>query len=116
MIFNIGFVLDRVNYPSGSTLLRTDIGEGAAALQCTTNRAGCCRSSDGERAGEFYFPDGTLVPTLGVYPSIRTYYRDRDYGLIRLNRRDIGMETGQFCCEIPDASGTKVNLSINIGT
>ena len=96
-------------------MLRTDIGDGVDALQCTTDRAGCCRGSDGERAGEFYFPDGTQVPILGDNPSIRTYYRTRDHGLIRLNRRDNGMETGQFRCEIPDASGTTVNLFIIIG-
>ena len=101
-----------MTYPSGSTVLRSDIGEGATGLQCTTNRAGCCSTV---RAGEFYFPDGTLVPTLGPTPSIRTYYRDRDRGLIRLNRRNNGMETGQFRCEIPDANGTTVNLFINIG-
>ena len=116
MIFNIGFVLHGVTYPSGSTVLRTDIGEGADdALQCTTDRAGCCRGMDGEKAGEFYFPDGTQVPILGADPSIRTYYRDRASGFIRLNRRNNGMETGEFRCEIPDASGTTVNLFINIG-
>ena len=96
-------------------MLRTDIGEGAAALQYTTDRAGCCRGSDGERAGKLYFPNGTQVPLLGADPSIRTYYRDRGSRFIRLNRRDNGMETGEFHCEIPDASGTTVNLFINIG-
>ena len=101
-----------MTYPNGSTVLRTDIGEGAAALHCTTDRAGCCSTV---RAGQFYFPDGTMVPVLGADPSIRTYYRSRDSGFISLNRRDNGMETGQFRCEIPDASGTTVNLFINIG-
>ena len=93
-------------------MLRTDIGEEDAALQCTTDRAGCCAS---ERAGQFYFPDGATVPILGSYPSIRTYYRNRGTGFIRLNRRSVAAETGQFRCEIPDASGTLVNLFINIG-
>ena len=101
-----------MDYPSGSIVLKSDIGEEAAALQCTTDRAVCCKT---ERAGEFYFPDGTQVPTLGTNASIRTYYRNRDSGFIRLNRRNNGMETGQFRCEIPDASGTTLNLFINIG-
>ena len=96
-------------------MLRTDIGNGVDALLCTTDRAGCCRPSDGQRAGEFYFPDGTLVPILGADPSIRTYYRSRGSRFVSLNRINNGMETGQFCCEIPDASGTTVNLFINIG-
>ena len=105
-----------MTYPNGSTVLRTDIGEEAAALQCTTDRADCCRNV---RTGEFYFPDGTQVPTLGPDPSIRTYYRTRGSMMIGLNRRSNirTQPTGQFRCEIPDASGTTltVNLFINIG-
>ena len=94
-------------------MLRTDIGENDTALQCTTDRVGCCSAV---RAGQFYFPDGTQVPFLGPDPSVRTYYRNRGTGFIRLNRRPNGDETGQFRCEIPDPSGTLVNLFINVGT
>ena len=113
----LGFVLNGEIYPNGSTVLRTDIGEGVAALNCTTDRAGCCRALDGAAAGEFYFPNGTKVPILGNVPSSHTYYRNRGTGFIRLNRRPNGTLTGQFRCEIPDASGTLVNLFefINIG-
>ena len=111
----LGFVLNGVNYTNGSTVLRTDIGEGEAALRCTTDRVGCC-TGDG-KAGEFYFPNGTLVPILGAdpIPHSRTYYRNRGTGFIRLNRRQISTETGQFRCEIPDAIRTNVTLFINIG-
>ena len=110
-----GFVLNGVTYTNGSTVLMTDIGEGDAALQCTTDRADCCRDSDGTAAGHFYFPNGEQVPILGNDASIRTYYRNRGLGFIRLNRRSVATETGRFRCEIPDASGTLVNLFINIG-
>ena len=97
-------------------MLRTDIGENDTALQCTTDRAGCCRAGINiAAAGEFYFPDGTMVP-ISHNDLTRTYYRNRVSGAIRLNRRDNGVITGQFRCEIPDASGTLVNLTINIGT
>ena len=109
------FVLNGVTYPNGSTVLRTVIGEEANALQCTTDRADCCRGGDGAAAGHFYFPNGEQVPILGNDASIRTYYRNRGTGFIRLNRRSVATETGQFRCEIPDASGTLVNLFINIG-
>ena len=107
----IRFTLNGVNYLNGSTVLRTDIGEEDAALQCTTDRAGCC-SAVTSRAGQFYFPDGTMVPISLVGLS---YYRNRFSGGIRLNRRSNGVIMGQFRCEIPDASGTLVNLFINIG-
>ena len=81
--------------------------------RCTTDSTTCC-SGALERAGEFYFPDGTQVPVSGGDVS-RTYYRSRGTQLIRLNRRSSGTVTGQFRCEIPDASGTLVNLFINVG-
>ena len=108
----LGFYLRGTAYPSGSTVLRTDIGEGEDALQCTTDNTTCCTGAG--RAGEFYFPDGTVVPISGD-DLTRTYYRDRRSQLIRLNRRSTSVLTGQFWCEIPNASGTVVNLFINIG-
>ena len=110
----LGFVLNGVSYPNSSTILRTDIGEGDAALQCTTDSTTCCTNINGEmRAGEFYFPDGIRVPTYH-FPT-PTYYRNRGSRFIRLNRRTNGTITGLFHCEISDASGTMVNLFINIG-
>lgn len=99
-------------YPSGSTVLRTDIGEEADALHCTTDKISCCNGAGRMRTGEFYFPNSTKVHIKG-YKS--AYYRNRDPGLIRLNRKFNGHETGQFCCEIPDANGTVVKLYITIG-
>ena len=103
-------------YSNSSTVLRTDIGEGSAALQCTTDKVTCCTNQNSEtRAGQFYFPDGTQVPVQGNTTS--PYYRSRSSMTIGLNRRSniLTQPTGQFRCEIPDASGTTVNLFINIG-
>ena len=112
----LGFVLNGVTYPNGSTVLRTDIGEGNAALNCTTDSTTCCRNGVGgeTRAGDFYFPNGSIVLRSVSAPS-NSYYRTRSSMLISLNRRQTATQTGQFRCEIPDASGTIVNLFINIG-
>ena len=94
----------------------TDIGEGADALQCTTDKVTCCTNQNGEtRAGQFYFPDGTKVPVVGNATS--PYYRQRHSMSISLNRRSniVAQPTGEFRCEIPDASGTTLSLFINIG-
>ena len=100
-------------YPDGSTVLRTDIGEGDAALQCTTDSTICCRNYYGEvRAGDFFFPGGVQVPPFTT--AIDGYYRNRDSRLIRLNRQSYGVITGQFRCNIPSASGVDVDLFINI--
>ena len=105
-----------MTYPNGSTVLMTDIGEGAYALNCTTDSTTCCTNQNGEtRAGQFYFPDGTQVPLLGY--ATGAYYRTRGSKHISLNRRSnvATQPTGQFRCEIPDASGTARNMFINIG-
>ena len=112
----LGFYLNGVAYPNGSTVLRTDIGEGVSALQCTTDKVTCCTNMNNEiRAGQFYYPDGTQVPI--SVDATSPYYRLRHSMYISLHRRSTipTQPTGQFRCEIPDASGTTVNLFINIG-
>lgn len=112
-----GFHLNGVSYSNGSTVLRTDIGEGDAALQCTTDSTTCCSNIAPEmRGGEFYFPDDTLVPIMLALSS-QGYYRNRGSQLIRLNRWANGTNatTGLFRCEIPAASGTTVSLFVSIG-
>ena len=96
-------------------MLRTDIGEGINALQCTTDLLSCCSDATGEiRAGEFYLPDGSRV-LISTSP-VEGYYRDRGSQLIRLHRQTIATVTGQFRCNIPRVSGSSnVNLYINIG-
>ena len=96
-------------------MLRTDIGEGDAALQCTTNSTACCTNNFPEmRGGDYYYPDGGgVVPTQGG--ATNGYYRDRQSGHIRLNRQNTGTINGQFRCEIPSASGVMMTLYINIG-
>ena len=95
-------------------MLRTDIGEGDAALQCTTDSTTCCSNIASERrAGDFYFPNGSMVPIMAV--AFRGYYRNRASQLIRLNRQSNGVTTGQFRCSVPDAHGKIVDLIIYIG-
>ena len=110
----LGFYLNGVAYPDGSTVLRTDIGEDDAALQCITDSTTCCRNNIGGevRAGEFFFPGGIQVPLF--VNAIDGYFRNRDSQLIRLNRQTSGVITGQFRCNIPSASGVDVDLFINI--
>ena len=113
----LGFFLNGVAYPNGSTVLRTHIGVDSNALQCTTDSTTCCRNGVGgeTRAGEFHFPvSDTTVPNIGG--TTNGYYRDRDSQLIRLHRQPNGTITGWFRCNIPQFSGPPdANLYINIG-
>ena len=114
----LGFFLNGVAYPNGSTVLRTDIGEDTNALQCTTDSDTCCRNNiDGEtRAGDFHFPAYYYDTVPNLETATDGYYRDRLSRLIRLHRQPTGNITGQFQCNIPQASGPPdANLYINIG-
>ena len=59
------------------------------ALECHTDDTTCCRGRDnppnGPGRGEWYYPDGTVVPPPGggTRPG---FYRTRDHMIIRLNR------------------------------
>ena len=87
-----------------------DIGEGNDALLCMTNLTGFCgRSENRSVLGDWYFPNGTVVPSSGEQWN---FYRTRDQMVVRLNRRRGGVE-GIYCCEIPDSMN--VTQTVHIG-
>ena len=83
------------------------------ALQCITDRMPCC-SIVPNRFGQWYLPDGHLVP---VFTLTTAFYRSRgDNGDVTLNRpSDVMSPTGQFCCAVPDATDIDQTLCVNIG-
>ena len=62
------------------------------------------------KAGEWFFPDGGMVPQLretGDTITAATFYKNRgDDGSVNLNRlnNDVMMPTGRFCCVVSDAT------------
>ena len=96
-------------YVDGDTVLITDIGEGDdAALLCVTDCAG-----DPHFAGEFYYPNGSVVNVKGSGDSL---YRNRGDGLVRLNRRNnVLSPLGRYSCDISDSRGVIQSIYINIG-
>ena len=110
-------------YPNNSVISITEIGEtdiestsppqnSNNGLQCITDRMPCCRFGDAQ-AGEWFFPDGTVVPMSGP-----PFYRNRghDDGTVNLNRANtnVMMPTGLFCCVVPDATGANQTLCADI--
>ena len=90
------------NYTNNSMINIADIGEGENALLCKTNRESCCGTPP-NRAGQSYYPNGSMVPIEGAGQG---FYRDRRTQQICLNRRQgIYHPTGWYHCEVPDASG-----------
>ena len=105
-------------YPNNSVILITEIEQtndtSNNGLQCITDRRPCC-ASVGARAGDWFFPNESVVP---VQYFTTTFYRNRsDDGTVNLNRlsSDVMMPTGRFCCVVPDATSTDVTLCVLIG-
>ncbi len=102
-----------IQYPNNSNLNVEDIGEGDHALACQTDRRPCCGTTP-NRFGEWYYPNGSRVPTEGLGAA---FYRNRsDEGLVLLHRQNypgIASFTGLFCCVLPDA--TDVNQTLCVG-
>ena len=103
---------------NNSIVVLESIGEGdAGALLCTTNRGACCTASLG-RAGEWFYPNRTMVPINDPAPPATPdpYYRSRGTSLIRLNRRSSqglsDMYTGVYYCEIPDRNNVTQTLYV----
>ena len=87
------------------------------ALECHTDDTTCCRGIDnpqnGTGSGEWYYPDGTIVPPPGGGTGT-VFYRTRDHMVIRLNRRKTERPTGVYRCEIPDAGGVEITRYITL--
>ena len=76
-----------------------DIGEGDDALLCVTDLHNCCRAPYSKTAiGNWFFPNGTRVPSSG---NNWDFHRTRGNMVVTLHRRRGGVE-GIYWCEIPD--------------
>ena len=108
-----GMSLNGTTITNNSIVLLQNIGEGdAGALLCTTDSTACCGTLP-NRFGEWFYPDGTMVPIDGAG---QPYYRNRGDMLIRLNRRSnqglSEMYTGVYCCQIPDQNNVIQTLCV----
>ena len=103
-------------YANNSVIGIALVGEGfegaqitdGGALECHTDDTTCCRGIDnpnGTGRGEWYYPDGTVVPP----PDGGTgFYRIRRHMVIRLNRVGVTSPTGVYRCEIPGDGGVTI--------
>ena len=104
------FNLNGVVYLPGDTVLITDIGiayggspDPGSSLVCNTTNVNihCCRAKDGGNVGEWYFPNGTIVPHYKYSPSgdfTRTAFTHQ----VRLNCRNNATTLVTYTCVVPD--------------
>ena len=115
------FNLNGVVYLPGDTVLITDIGlstvgedrsDPGSSLLCITNNVNiyCCRASDGGNVGEWFFPDGTIVPRNRDSPNgdfTKTGFTHQ----VRLNRRNNAMTPlGTYECRVPHIDTTSTEM------
>ena len=85
-----------------------DIGDGDDALFCLTDSTACCRFPF--RAGNWYFPNGTRVPSSGIQWD---FHRTTGQSVVVLHRRR-GGEDGIYSCVIPDAMNVTQTIYIGV--
>ena len=103
----------RMYTSNNSYVVITDIGEGDNALLCITDLPICCNRANGRVAGEWVFPNGSLVRLRGDGDS---FYRDRGSSVVRLNRRNNPVSpTGLYCCMVRDATSITQIVCANVG-
>ena len=109
----------------GDTVLITDIGfslladpNPGSSLVCNTSNVNthCCRSRDNpnrDSVGEWYFPNGTMVPRGSTGDITRTGYTHQ----VRLNHRNNAMTPlGTYTCVVPNMNNTmNHNATITLG-
>ena len=110
----VRFSLNGATYHNNSLVTLEDIGEGVDALFCMTNLTACCQTHyTGEKGmviGNWFFPNGTRVPSSGTQWD---FYRTRGQMVVQLHRTRSGMD-GIYYCEIPDSMDVIQNIYIGV--
>ena len=92
----------------------TNVAEPALSLVCETSNVNrmCCRGSDGQNVGDWFFPNGTMVPR--NRGNENDFTRSGFTHQVRLNRRNNALTpTGEYTCKVPDEiQSTLINSAI----
>ena len=100
-------------YPNNSILSLSEVFGTGYSLLCVTERRPCYSSSS--KVGDWYYHNGTAVPSYGQRFS---FYTSRgDNGTVRLHTMDNNlslMNTSQFCCKLLNMNNLSQKLCVNI--
>ena len=111
----VRFSLRGTTYQNNSLVSLEDIGEGYGALLCMTDQPACCRPSYIDSVwltafGNWFFPNGTRVPSSGNNWDM---HRTRGHMVLPLHRRKGGTE-GIYHCVILDAMNVSQTIYIGV--
>ena len=112
---NVRFSLRGITYQNNSLVTLEDIDEGDDGLVCVTDLTACCqhyemRSGCSVVLGNWYFPNGTRVPSSAHQWNM---YRTTGRMVKHLHRRKGGVD-GIYRCLIPDKTGVNQNIYIGV--
>lgn len=118
------FELNGKQYQTGSKLSIADIGtfnrenllDPASALLCVTSEVNtkCCRGRDGGNVGEWFLPDGSMVPRNRDSPN-SDFTRSGFTNQVRLNRKNDAMgPAGIYTCKVPDAEDSTLEHTATV--
>ena len=113
----VGFTFKGEVLTNNSLVTAEDIGTGDNALRCMTDNTSCCRRPYTESLGfsalgNWFFPNGTRVPSSGVQWD---FHRTRGHMVVLLHRRR-GGEDGIYYCVVPDKEGNDQSTYIGVYT
>ena len=113
----VGFTFKGATLSNNSLVAVEDIGKGDDALRCMTDNTSCCRppyteSLEQQALGNWWFPNGTRVPSSGHQWD---FYRTRGHMVVLLHRRR-GGENGVYHCVVPDRQGNNQEIYIGVYT
>ena len=113
----VGFTFKGAAFNNNSLVTVDDIGEGEDALHCMTDNTSCCRPPYTQflslsALGNWFFPNGTRVPSSGQQWD---FYRTRDDMAVLLHRRRGGVD-GVYHCVVPDNMGNDQSIYIGVYT
>ena len=76
----------------------------------------CCRTSDGGNVGEWFFPNGTMVPRMSNNTGGFVFVMSAFTQEVRLNQRfPSDLEpVGEYECRVPDSGGMERRATIRI--
>ena len=81
------------------TTVGDDISASGDTVRCHTDLETCCTGHEGIHRGDWYFPDGTLLPF--YTPSDEDIVEDREPQVVHLRRRnDATSPSGIYRCDI----------------
>ena len=112
---DVWFSLNRTTYQNNSCVTLEDIGVEDNGLFCVTNLTACCRPADttgenGSAMGNWFFPNGTRVPSRGAQWD---FHRTRGHMVVLLQRKR-GGEEGIYHCVIPDTRNVTQTIYIGV--